>query len=366
MPVQRTFLSQVLTISLLLSGLLMALARPARAHDTPFSYLDLRLTATGATALLEAPAVDLAHDFADLDAATLMSPQGAQRNGERLLGVVRSRLIVEDGATALPIALTRITPLPDKKSVRMELALSGAPASSRLNVRCRLFPYDPRHRTFLNIYDDGKLKQQIVFDKSVDRTEYTRGRRQSGLDVVREFLVQGVYHIFTGPDHILFIVGLLLLGGKLMQLLKIVTAFTIAHSITLALATLNVVNPPARLIEPTIALSIVFVGIHSLLPRKDQRDPRLIFAFVFGFIHGFGFANALREMELPHTALVLSLFSFNLGVEFGQMCIVLTVAPLLAALHRYNELAARRFVLTASVVVILAGAFWFVQRLFTA
>ncbi len=121
-------------------------------------------------------------------------------------------------------------------------------------------------------------------------------------------MLEGIHHIFIGPDHILFIVGLLLLGGTLGRLLKIVTAFPIAHSVTLVLATLDILNPPARVTEPIFALSIVFVGAHALLHRGEKRDWRLLFAFGFGFIHGFGFANVLRDMALPRTALSWSLF----------------------------------------------------------
>ncbi len=184
--------------------------------------------------------------------------------------------------------------------------------------------------------------------------------------MARQFLAEGVHHIFIGPDHILFIIGLMLLGGSLRQLLKIVTAFTVAHSITLALATLNILSPSSRFIEPMIALSIVFVGVHSLFFGVEKRDYRLLFAFGFGFIHGFGFASVLKELDLPRQALGWSLLSFNLGVECGQMCIVVTVAPLLAMLKRYNEGVSRKFVASASVFVILAGGFWFFQRLFMA
>ncbi len=143
------------------------------------------------------------------------------------------------------------------------------------------------------------------------------------------------------------------------------------QSVTLCLVTLNILNPPARIIKPTIALSIVFLGVHSMRMRhrptgdKAMPDTRLLFAFLFGFIHGFGFANALRELELPRQALVAALFAFNVGVECGQACIVLTVAPLLALLHRKNELVAQRFVTAGSLAVIAAGTFWFIQRVTT-
>ena len=153
-------------------------------------------------------------------------------------------------------------------------------------------------------------------------------------------------------------------------MLKIVTAFTFAHSVTLAFATLGLVNLPARLVEPAIALSIVVVGIHALLTRRRKEeearqrpDARLLFAFGFGLIHGFGFASVLQELDLPRQALGWSLLAFNLGVEAGQACIVLFVAPLLFLLHRRSAPAGRRLVTAAFVCVIVAGAFWFVQRL---
>ncbi|MBA3882358.1 MAG: HupE/UreJ family protein [Chthoniobacterales bacterium] len=158
-----------------------------------------------------------------------------------------------------------------------------------------------------------------------------------------------MHHIFIGLDHALFIIGLLLLGGTLTQLLKIVSAFTIAHSITPVLATLNVLNPPARVIEPAIALGIVFVGVHSLFASRQKRDLRLIFAFSF-------------RLYPRVRALGWSLFSFNLGVEVGQACIVLTMAPLPALAHQRNALLGRRIVTASSVCVVLAGAFWFIHR----
>ncbi|MCA1658057.1 MAG: HupE/UreJ family protein, partial [Verrucomicrobiaceae bacterium] len=215
-----------------------------------------------------------------------------------------------------------------------------------------------------NIYDGDVLRRQEIFDKDTTQIDYALSSHQRIGNVIAQFIREGVHHIFIGPDHILFIVGLLLLGGTIGRLLRIVTAFTIAHSITLVLATLNILSPPARVIEPAIALSIIFVGADTLLQRDQKRDWRLLFAFCFGFIHGFGFANVLREMRLPAAALGWSLFSFNVGVEIGQACIVLAVAPLLALLYRRSVPVARRVVAVSSFGVVFAGSFWFVQRLF--
>ena len=168
-----------------------------------------------------------------------------------------------------------------------------------------------------------------------------------------------------GPDHILFLVGLLLLGGTWRRLVLIVTSFTVGHTITLSLAALDIVTPPAWLIEPAIALSIVVVGADNLLQRKEKgRDLRAWVALVFGLVHGFGFANVLREFGLPQEALGWSLFSFNVGVELGQLAIVLVVASALALVRRRWPAADRWIVIGGSAVVIAAGTWWFAQRVF--
>jgi hypothetical protein len=136
----------------------------------------------------------------------------------------------------------------------------------------------------------------------------------------------------------------------------------------LSLAALGIVTPPASLIEPAIALSVVLVGVDNLLVGRQEpaqrRDLRPILAGLFGLVHGFGFAAVLREFGLPQAALGWSLFGFNLGVELGQLVLVVPLAVALAALQRQRPIAARRIAMVGSVVVALAGAFWFVQRVF--
>jgi len=226
-----------------------------------------------------------------------------------------------------------------------------------------MFPYDPTHQTFINVYERDELTSQVILDRAHGRMEYFAGTREGVLAVLRKFVPAGIHHILIGPDHLLFLVGLLLLGGTIRQLLLVVTSFTVAHSITLSLAALNILTPPARFIEPAIALSIIYVGADNLLARGG-RDVRAWIALTFGFIHGFGFANVLREMGLPSRALGWSLFSFNFGVEIGQLLVVVVVASAFAALRSRSESAGRQLAVAGSIVVIAAGAFWFVQRVF--
>jgi hydrogenase/urease accessory protein HupE len=206
------------------------------------------------------------------------------------------------------------------------------------------------------------LSRQEVFEGAVTNAAFAILAQQGIWNVIGEFTYEGVRHIFIGPDHILFVIALLLLGGNIGMLLRIVTAFTIAHTITLCLATFHIINPPASVVEPVIALSIVIVGIHAFLGNK-LRDPRLWFAFIFGLIHGFGFASVLQEMELPRHALGISLFSFNVGVELGQACIILMVAPPLALLSKHKPVAARQMTQVAALFITTAGSFWLFQRL---
>jgi hypothetical protein len=185
------------------------------------------------------------------------------------------------------------------------------------------------------------------------------------------FFRLGAEHIFQGSDHIAFLVGVLLLGGTFRQLLGIVTAFTLAHSVTLALATLGWVVPPPRLIEPLIALSIVAVAAENLVALRSPLSQARVRASIarrwrltlgFGLVHGFGFAGALRALELPRSLLGPSLLTFNLGVELGQLVIVALAWPLLRWVRGIRGMwpDGMRW---ASAAVGALGAFWLVQRL---
>jgi hydrogenase/urease accessory protein HupE len=189
-------------------------------------------------------------------------------------------------------------------------------------------------------------------------------------ETVKTYITSGVHHIAIGPDHILFVIGLILLGGRVRDLLKIITAFTLAHSITLTLAAQGIFVPPGRIVEPLIALSIVCIGTDNLMALREssekKRDWRVIFAFGFGLIHGFGFASVLQEFGLPQKTLVPALISFNVGVEVGQAAIVCTVAPLLAWLGTKSERWRIHTTRYGSVAIALLGTFWFLQRLFGA
>jgi len=332
------------------------------AHPAPFSYLDLHIGPEGLHGELVLHVVDLAHELG-MDAEALLDPAVAERERVRIADLVAGRLFLRVDDRVVSPEWDAIAPVGDRHAVSLAFTVPG-PRPGAVAVRARLFPYDEFHQTFLNVYEDGALRQQAVFNANSGERVYYAGTMQGTLAVVRTFVPAGVHHILIGPDHILFLVGLLLLGGGWWPLLRIVTAFTVGHSVTLSLAALNLVTPPATVIEPAIALSIVFVGADNLLVGTSGRDVRAWIALAFGLVHGFGFAAVLREFGLPAEALGWSLFSFNLGVELGQLVIVVAIAAALALVRQRNQAAAQRVAFAGSLVVIAAGAYWFVERVF--
>jgi hydrogenase/urease accessory protein HupE len=170
----------------------------------------------------------------------------------------------------------------------------------------------------------------------------------------------GIRHILTGYDHLLFLFGLILVGGRIRSLMVVITAFTIAHSITLGVAALQLWAPSTRFVEPAIALSIAYIGIENWFVKDVSR--RWLITFPFGLIHGFGFAGALRQIALPHSEIPLALLSFNVGVEAGQLAVLAVVLPAIFWLRR------RRWFVNPGVpalsgAIALAGVCWFLIRI---
>jgi hydrogenase/urease accessory protein HupE len=357
-----------LLLCLLVTG---AVAHEARAHPAPFSYLDLHLDAerTGGTLVIHD--FDAAYELGLEDPQELLVPGVARERSDELRAIIAERLrIVADGEPAT-LQWQPGEVLPERQSLSFAFTVAGATRPARLEIDAMLFPYDPVHQTFINVYEAGALQRQAILDANDSRFEHFAGTTQGRWAVVRTFVVSGVEHILIGPDHLLFLLGLLLLGGSLWRLATIVTAFTLGHSVTLSLAALDLVRVSPALVEPAIALSIVVVGVDNLLvrrrrvaePQSAAFDLRPWLAAAFGLIHGFGFAAVLREVGLPPGALGWSLAAFNVGVEFGQLAVVAVAVTLLAAIRRYDVVLAERCVVVGSGGVIAAGLYWFTQRL---
>ena len=189
------------------------------------------------------------------------------------------------------------------------------------------------------------------------------------LEVTRTYLMLGIEHIGFGIDHLLFVLALLIISNGTIPLLKTVTAFTVAHSITLALATLGLVHVPSKPVEATIALSIVFVALEIIRRREGQdgitsRAPWIV-AFIFGLLHGFGFAGALSEVGLPQNHIPAALFFFNVGVEVGQIAFIAVVVTLIALVRRFPLRMPRWAELVPPYAIGSVAMFWVVQRLTT-
>ena len=332
----------------------------ASAHPAPFSYLDIVFRDGGIEGTLVVHVIDVAHELG-VQPEKVMEPGFAEAQQKRIEEILASRLYLQ-GDRRLSFEWRGIELMREEQALRLRYRINDANFGA-LTIDTNLFPYDQLHQTFINVYDEGQLRQQVIFNAETNAHVYDRGTTQGAIEVMKTFIPSGTHHILIGPDHILFLIGLLLLGGTWGALVRIVTAFTIGHSITLSLAALDIVTPPPSIIEPAIALSIVFVGADNLV-RGDGRDLRAWVALVFGLVHGFGFANVLREFGLPREALGWSLFSFNFGVEIGQLMVVLLVSSLLAAIRRQNKLLGSRVAFAGSIVVIAAGTYWFVQRVF--
>ena len=223
---------------------------------------------------------------------------------------------------------------------------------------------DPAARQVVLI-GEGENAPQALLD-TVNSTVTLSAPAPSLVSTLERYLVTGIEHIFLGYDHIAFLVAVVLWARRLVPVIKIVTAFTVAHSITLSLATLNLVVIPSAIVEPAIAASIVYVAMENFFSRDIDRRWRITFAF--GLVHGFGFASALREMGLPANAVATALAAFNIGVEIGQVAIVSIVVPALMALDQLiafggpKPARASSVVYALSAIITALGGYWFLHR----
>jgi hypothetical protein len=239
---------------------------------------------------------------------------------------------------------------------------------------------DPQHRGLLNLTVGGVTRTAILGPQAPRQT-FELGTPASGLTQALDYGREGVWHIWIGFDHILFLLALLLpavgrwtagesgmkwqpverFATAFWDVLRIVTAFTVAHSITLSLAALGLVSLPSRLVESAIAASVVLAALNNVWPVFHGR--RWMVAFAFGLIHGFGFASVLADLGLPQGALALALLGFNLGVEAGQLAIVLAFLPT-AWLLRRSAFYRRVVLLGGSLLIAVLAAVWLAERAF--
>src|SRR5438067_1483937 len=202
------------------------------AHPVPFSYADLHLAGGAIDAAIVLHVYDVAHDLRVEPAERLLDLRTAEGQRAALEALLRARMQLAADDRQLTPVFGAIDVLPERSSLRVQVRWPLDRSPGRLTVTAVLFPYDPAHQTFVNIYERGRLTSQAILDARRSSYEYFAGSRQGTWAVVRKFLPAGVHHILIGPDHLLFLIGLLLLGGNLRKLTLIVTAFTLAHSVT--------------------------------------------------------------------------------------------------------------------------------------
>lgn len=233
----------------------------------------------------------------------------------------------------------------------------------RLTVRYDLFVPGARAASCLATILSGGRVQTVALTPGHNATTVALGAAPVW-QAAGGFILMGIEHILSGYDHMLFLLSLLMVGAALPQLLKIVTAFTIAHSVTLSLAVLGVVDVPSRWVESAIALSITYVAAENVWRGRASLGSRWLVTFAFGLVHGLGFASALMEMHLPRANVAASLVGFNVGVEIGQVSVILLATVALDALRQYEWAPVFRRWVSAGAA--FTGFVWFIQRAFTA
>jgi hydrogenase/urease accessory protein HupE len=278
-------------------------------------------------------------------------------NQDPAAAIARRLKLRLDDALFHPITAS-LTRDPAGDTVTWEAREDRAAGSVKLDAP--IFPDVPGDTTVVMVYRNGQLTGRAAL--TPQRPAAVLGENTTA--VIRRFIEMGIAHILSGPDHVLFVLGLILAGGNFRRLLAIVSAFTLAHSITLSLTALDIASLSPRIVEPMIAFSILVVGIENLVSGKPRFELRVAMAFGFGFFHGFGFAGALTEAGLPRQAIAWSLAAFNIGVEIGQALIVALTAPVLSWLEQSYPRLRIQVVRYAALGIALAGAIWFVQRVF--
>ena len=366
------------TFLLLLLVLCACAATPAMAHKASDSYLVLQVNGREVAGQWDIALRDI--DFAiGLDANGDGDITWGEVQGRRadIAAWALGRLTLERGGDC-SLRSTELLVDNHTDGTYAVLRLAGTCPSDAavlaLSYRL-LFDIDQLHRGLLRLEVDGVSHASVLGPDSgvlnVTAAETSR------LAQFGKYLVEGTFHIWIGFDHVLFLLSLLLpavlvhesrrwtgvnsFRAALTEVLWVVTAFTVAHSITLSIAALQIVELPSRLVESTIAASVALAAANNLWPVVERR--RWLVAFGFGLIHGFGFASVLTELGLPRDALVLSLLGFNLGVEVGQLVIVACFLPA-AYLLRNTSLYRKGVFVGGSVLTLLVALVWLAERVF--
>ncbi len=348
------------------------LARDASAHKPSDAYLTLAQTDRNVSIRWDIALRDLdnAIGLANDDGAITWGELRARR--DRIESYAFSHLSLRAGGPCKPVSKDFRVVAHSDGVYAVLLADAACPSDAPLEVDYELFfDLDPLHDGIVRYDQGGRTKTAIFTAKA--RVQTFAPERTSRLTQLGAAVTLGVSHIFSGIDHLLFLVALLLpsvlvrreapvekLKPAVLDVLKIVTAFTLAHSITLTLSATDVMRLPSRLVESGIAASVVVAAVNNLYPVLA--DDRWAAAFALGLLHGFGFSATLMDLGLPRENLVITLFGFNAGVEIGQMCVVAAFVPIAFMLRSTRFY--RTFVLRGgSFAIAIVATVWFFQRL---
>ncbi|HET7876031.1 MAG TPA: HupE/UreJ family protein [Methylomirabilota bacterium] len=346
-------------IALLAIAPLLLFCPGAWAHTTATGLATITVAETAITYRLTLVLGELPEGPARLLGAAV---DGEPASVDRVAEALRTQVRIQVGGAACRPGriLIQGSRVGDPRAT-LELALRCPAAPQRLRIREDWFDlFGEHYRTLARVEGRGAVRE-VAFLPDAREATIDLGGATPGPH--RNFLWLGIHHILSGYDHLLFLAALLLGGGSFWTLVKIVTAFTLAHSVTLALAVLGLVAVPARIVEPVIAVSIVWVALENVL-LQHAPSRRWLVSFLFGLAHGFGFASALEGLALPPWNLGMALLGFNLGVEAGQALVIAMMLPLLLWMRaRPWEPALAR---AASLLLAAIGAAWFVERLFFA
>lgn len=361
-----------------LAGLLLLFPLPSVAHESGAAYLRVEVAEAGL------------HGELDLglgDALTLLGlPQASSAEAAWSAVDLRSAVLAQTIAERLDFESGGRCPLrfdeppvaraEDPGWLRLAFAARCPAPVERLVLRyALLFDLDPSHRVFAALQARGRIHSTVL---SADAPQAELDLRPpSALSQFATYLREGTHHVLSGADHLLFLTALLLpaaltrtrgrwlprpdAAGVLVEVATLVSAFTLAHSLTLCLAALDIVRAPSRAVEVLIALSVLVAALSNLRPLVLLRPWRL--AFGFGLVHGFGFASQLGLLGLPPTARGVALLGFNLGVEAGQLLAVALTLPLLLALRQHSLYRVAVLEIPSVAIAWLAGV-WLVERAF--
>jgi hypothetical protein len=357
--------SQALSRAFVVAGMAVAILAmyPAQAHNAGVSTS--RVAIHGRTIDVEINA--LGRDYETAVGVRIADKGSGEVNGVALAVMARSILSYVDQNVAVLAGSKRCTSRPGTaKGADTHILVAMAwscPPDGELRYRVTLFQdVDPAAR-HLALISTESGERELVLDNHVPEIALS-GAGSSVLQIVGRFVAAGIEHIFLGYDHVAFLIAVILWGQRLWPLIKVVTAFTVAHSLTLTLAVLDVVRLPPSIVEPLIAATIVYVAAENFFVRDISKRWRA--TFVLGLVHGFGFAGALREYGLPQGALLPALAAFNIGVEIGQVAIVALIFPLLLWSDRLGGAAEKgrsvALVYTFSAVILVLGLYWLIER----